>query len=140
MLGQAEQGAHGHTLRLQRRKSLWMSQQKIEGKFGVGGIVLGPAGLEGFAILGQSRWVDWKEHEEVVLLQRVDDRALGQFKSNRDGAAKALVQRLRPFIDAGHLVGNAVELASIVTGYLKADVMLGIRPIDANVGRERMGM
>jgi hypothetical protein len=48
-----------------------MTHDKIEGKFGVGGVILGPAGLERNPILGQGRWVEGQEHEEVVLLQCV---------------------------------------------------------------------
>ena len=102
--------------------------QQIQGKFGIGGIVLGAAGFEGLTILGQGRRVDRKEHEEVVLLQRVDNRALGQFQSNRDGAAEALVQRLRPLIDGRHPVGNAIEFARLVTRRLAGKRHAWCRP------------
>ena len=39
-----------------------VAHQKIQGKFGISGIILGAAGFEGFAILGQGRRVDGKEH------------------------------------------------------------------------------
>ena len=114
-----------------------MAHQKIQRQLGIGRIVLGPAGLEGFAVLGKGQRVDRKEHEEVVLLQRVDDRSLGQFEGNRDGATEALLQRSRPLIDARNLVGNAIELALIIVGRLQADVVLRICPINADIGRER---
>src|ERR1019366_1285392 len=73
---------------------------------------------------------------EVVLLQRIDDRAFGQFKGNRNRAAESLMLGLRPFVDAGHLVRNAVELAPIAAGRLQADVVLGIAPIDTDIDRK----
>ena len=111
VFGEAEQCAHVLALRLQRGKSLWVSHEKIQGQFGIGGIVLGATGFEGLTVLGQGRRVDGKEHQEVVLLQRVDNWALGQFQSNGDGTAEALAQRLRPLIDVRHPVGNAIEFA-----------------------------
>ena len=139
MLGQAEQGPHGYALRMKRFEPLRVVQQQIESHFGIGRIVLGPTGLEGDTILCQRRWVDWKEHEEVVLLKRIDDRAFGQFKGNRNPAAKSLIQGFRPFIDAGHLVRNAGELALIAASSLQTDVVLGIAPIDADIGRKWLG-
>ena len=46
MFGEAEQCAHVLALRLQRGKSLWVAHEKIQGKFGIGGIVLGATGLK----------------------------------------------------------------------------------------------
>src|SRR5262249_17752645 len=92
LFGEAEQGAHARALRLQRGKSLWVPHEKIQGKFGIGGIVLGATGFEGLTVLGQGRRVDRKEHQEVVLLQCIDNWALGQFNSNRDGTAEAPAQ------------------------------------------------
>lgn len=135
-LGQANQSTHGDALRLKRRKSLPVAHQQIQSQLGIGRIVLGSAGLERFAIFGQGQRIAWKEHEEVILLERVDNRPLGQCKSNRDGSTKALVQRFGPFIDACNLMGNAIELALIVIGRLQADVVLGICPIDADIGGE----
>ena len=68
-----------------------MAHQKIQSQFGIGWIVLGSAGLEGFTIFGKRQRIDREKHKEVVFLERVDDRSLGQFNGNRDGAAKALV-------------------------------------------------
>ena len=95
-------------------------------------------GFEGLKILGQGRRLDRNEHKEVVLLQRVDNGALGQFHSNGDGTAEALAQRVRPLIDGRHSVGNAIEFARLVTRGLQANVMLGIRPIDADICGELM--
>src|ERR1019366_3166055 len=73
-LRQANQRTHGDALRLERRKSLWVTHQKIQSQFGIGGIVLGPAGLESLAILGKRQRVDRKEYQEVVFLKCIDDR------------------------------------------------------------------
>ena len=77
--------------------------QKIQSKLGISWIVLGATGLEGLRYLARVDGIDGKEHKEVIFLQCVDDRALGQFQCNGNGAAEALVQRLRPLIDARNL-------------------------------------
>src|ERR1039457_7666035 len=121
---------------MKRRKSFRMMRHKIEGSFCVGRVILGATGLKRDAIFGQRPWVDWKDHEEIVLLQRVDDWPLGQFKRHCDGAAKALVQCHRPFVNAGNIMGNAVEFTLIGACSLKTNVMLGIAPVNTNISRE----
>lgn len=125
-------------MRLKRGKSLRVTNQKIQSQFGIRGIILGAAGFEGLPVLGQRQRVDREEDEEVVLLKRIDDRPLGQLKSNGDGPTKALQQGFRPFIDAPDLVGNATEFALLFTGGLKTDVVFGVRPVDANIGRKSL--
>ena len=88
LFGEAEQCAHVLALRLQRGKSLWVAHEKIQGKFGIGGIVLGATGFESLTIFGKSRRVDGKEHQEVVLLQCVDNWALGQSRATAMGLPK----------------------------------------------------
>ena len=78
-----------------------MAQQQIERELGIGGIVLGAAGVEGLAVLGQGRRIDREEHEEVIVLQRVDDRSLGELKSTpRWGHQSAGAAHLAHCIDA----------------------------------------
>jgi hypothetical protein len=69
-------------------------------------------------------------------LQCGDDRPLGQLKGNRDWATIAPVQRRRPLVNACYLVGDAVELVIGITNGLQANVVLGICPVDADIGRE----
>ena len=88
LFGEAEQCAHVLALRLQRGKSLWVAHEKIQGKFGIGGIFLGATGFESLTLFGKSRRVDGKEHQEVVLLQCVDNWALGQFKTDIERALR----------------------------------------------------
>src|ERR1019366_9714530 len=96
MLGEAAQGAHLHALWLQRGKSLRVPNEKIQGKFGIGWIVLGAAGREGLTVFGQRQRGDGQEHKEVVFLQCVNDRAFGQFQCNGYRTTKAPVHRVRP--------------------------------------------
>ena len=53
VLGQTEENAHAFALHLKRGEALRVADQQIQGEFGIGRIVLGAAGLEGFAIFGQ---------------------------------------------------------------------------------------
>lgn len=53
--GQADQRAHRGALRLQRRKALWMTHQKVQSQLGIRGTVLSTAGREGLAILSEAK-------------------------------------------------------------------------------------
>jgi len=48
---QAEELSHLHTLRLERLESVGMAPQQIQGELRIGGIILGAARFEGFAVL-----------------------------------------------------------------------------------------
>ena len=76
-LDEASQRPHGHALGLEAGELVRMAEEKLEGKLGVGGVVLGAAGGEGLAVAGEGLGLDGEEHEEVVLEERGDDRPLG---------------------------------------------------------------
>jgi hypothetical protein len=136
LLDQVQQRAHRHTLRVQRSQSFAVLHQQFKRVLGVGRIVLGTAGLECFAVLRQGRRVDRKEHEEVVLLQRIDPGPLGQLKRDGNGAAESLSHRHLPLVDRIDLVFDARELASLAVRALQTDVVLLVGPIDADEGGE----
>ena len=62
-----------------------MLEQELKLEFGVGRVVLGVAGREGFAIPREGEGIDGKEHEEVILAQGVDDGAFVELEANGDG-------------------------------------------------------
>jgi len=55
LFDQVKQCAHRHALRIQRGQSVAVVHQQLQRVLGVGRIVLGSAGFECFAVLGQGR-------------------------------------------------------------------------------------
>ena len=124
---------------IERSQALTVVHQQFKCMLGVGRIVLGAAGLECFAVLRQGRRIDRKEHEEVVLLQRIDQGPLGQLQRDGDGTAESLPHRDRPLVDRIDLVFDARELASLAVCTLQTDVVLLVGPVDADEGGELVG-
>jgi hypothetical protein len=135
LLHQSLQGAHGRALRLQCGELIAVRHQPFERQLRVGGVVLGVAEAEGFAILRQRGRMDGKQHEAGIRLQRVDQWPLAQLQAHGDGASfEALLQPQRPLRQALWTMGQHAELARVVARRLQTDVVLAIRPVDADEG------
>src|SRR5205814_6578322 len=105
---------------------------------GVGRIVLGPAGREGAAVLGEGAWVDGKDDEEVVLEEGGDDGALRQLEAHGDGAtAETLAQGACPCVDDRGPMLDDRELEGIGLRDLEADIVLSVGPVAADARGER---
>jgi hypothetical protein len=92
---------------------------------------------EGLAILGQRGGMDREEHQKVVLLQGIDERALGKLEAHGNGLPlEALSQCTRPRLDGIGAVGYDAGLSPSGVGGLQADLVFGIGPIDADEGGE----
>jgi hypothetical protein len=130
------EGAHRRALGFQRRELLAMFEQEFELELGVGGIVLGRAGCEGFTVSGEREGIDGKEHEEVVLAQRIDDGAFVEFETagNR-WSREALAPGTHPLIDGVWRVYKDTELACRRASRLQADIVFGISPVEADERR-----
>ena len=135
LFDQVEQFAHLCTLRLERLENIAVMEEQLQGVFRIGGIILCSTGFESLAVLRQCGRVDWKEYEEIVLLQRIDDGSFGQFQCHGDGATETLVHRGSPFLDAVHGMWELTKFSLLAVGGLQTNVVLGVRPIDANEGR-----
>jgi len=49
---------------------------------GIGRVILGAAGDESLAVLGQRGWIDRKQHDELVPLQRMHQRSFGDLQAD----------------------------------------------------------
>jgi hypothetical protein len=94
-LDQATQHAHGRPLLVKRCELVAMAGEDVDSDLGVAGVVLRSAGREGAAVARQGRGVDGEEHEEVVLEQGRDDRALGELDATATGAPWNRTRRSR---------------------------------------------
>jgi hypothetical protein len=114
-----------------------MLEQKIECELGIGGIILRPAWGEHLAVLGECGGMEGKQHEELVLAKRIDDRPLGELKDDRDGpAAEALAQRPGPFVDHFGPVLELKGFARLAGGDLQTQIVFAVGPVQADEGGE----
>jgi hypothetical protein len=113
-----------------------VAKEELELQLGVRGIILGLARGEGLAILGQ-RGIDREQDQKVVLLQGIDEGALGKLEAHGNGPPlEALSQCTRPRLDGIGAVGQDAGLSPSGVGCLQADIVFGIGPIDADEGGE----
>jgi hypothetical protein len=131
------EGAHGGALRMERRQLVPMRAQQCALQCGVGGIVCGPAGGEGFAIPCQRQRMDRAEDQKVILAQGADPRPFGECEAESHRVAvKPRTQRGAPRVDG---LGRVLKLEALPlcgTSGLEAPIMVGIRPVEPNKGRK----
>jgi len=115
-----------------------MREQELKLEFGVSGIVLGVAGREGFAVLGQGQRMDGEQDKKCVLTQGIDERAFIEFEAHGNGASfEPLSDGPCPRIDSLWCVLKHHELPVVAADGLSADLVFSIGPIDANEGGKR---
>jgi hypothetical protein len=113
-------------------------EQELKLQFGVSGIVLGVAGREGFAVLGQGQRIDGEQDQNCVLTQGLDERAVIAFEAHSHGASvEPLAYGTCPRIDGLWCVRKPHELPFVVADGLSADIVCRVGPIDANEGGKR---
>jgi hypothetical protein len=128
---------HRGALGLQGRERIAMLQQDFELELGVGRVVLGVAGCEGFTIPGECKRIDGKAHEVVVRSERVDNRTLVEFETDGDRLSlERRAQGTHPRIDSFWRVRKDAELACLGASRLQTDIVCGISPVEADERRK----
>ena len=115
-----------------------MAEQSSRANSASVGSSLARLGVKARRYLRQRGGLDREQHEEVVLEQRRDDRALGELEADGDGsAAEALAQlcRPRPRWPPGGARGRALALLGARDP--QANVVFLVGPVDADEGGER---
>jgi hypothetical protein len=79
---------------------LWMTHEQIQGKFGIGVIIFGPAGRNASRYFVSIGGGYRKEHKEHMLLWRIDNRPLRQFEYDGDRDAESMEHGINPCLDA----------------------------------------
>ena len=132
-LNKLRQGAHGGALGGEGGKLVAVFEEELDLECGIGGVVFGTAGGKRFTVFGQSEWVDGKEHEEIIVAQGGHNGPLLEFKAHGNGlAVEPRTQGVDPRIDGFRTVLEASKLSSGSAGGLDADIVFGIRPVEAN--------
>jgi hypothetical protein len=87
MFDQWFEGTHRGALGLEGLELVAMRAQELTREFRVRGIVLGVAGREGFAVLGQGQRIAGAQAEDRVWPQGVDERACSEVAAHRHRAS-----------------------------------------------------
>ncbi len=134
MLGER---THRCALRREGVQLVAMGQQQFELECGIGGVVFGPAGGEGFAIARQHERIDGEEDEKVIRAHGGDQRPFVQCEADRHGlAVEPRAQRGDPRVNG---LGRVLELKALTFGgasSLEAPIMVGISPVDPHKSRK----
>ncbi len=133
MLDEKLQRARPLVVRQPRLQTLSVMDEQLDELLGISRVILSSRRGESFAESGERLRVDGVEDEEVVLQERVNERAAPLLKADGDslaGVAPAqgggpLVEFLRRVLDDGGLAlpRSAVE---------EADIVFSIGPVDAD--------
>ena len=133
LFNETRQCTHGSALGLEGLELVAVPDEQFELILGIGGVILGMTWCEGLAIFRQRRRIDREQDQEIVLLQCVDERPLGELQAYRHGPTlKALSERASPLLDGVGTMNQDVKLSPLGVGNLQADIVLRIGPIDAN--------
>ena len=135
MFDELFEGAHGGALRMERLQLVAMGEQQFELECGIGGVIFGPAGREGFAVPRQCQGIDGKEDQKVILAQGEDQGTFVEFEADGHGVAvEPRAQCGDPRVDG---LGCVLELQALTfcgARSLEAHIMFGIRPVDTHKG------
>ena len=130
------EGAHGGTVRMERRHLIPMREQHFELQLGVSGSVFRPAGGAGFALSCQRQRIDRVEDQKVIRAQGKDQRPFVECKAERHGlAVKARPQGSDPRVDRLGRMRKLQALPFGGTSCLETHIMCGIGPVDPHKGR-----
>ena len=126
---------HRGALRLEGLELVTMGEEQFELEFGVGGVVFGPAGGEGFTIPRQRQRIEGKEDQKVILAQGGDQGTLVEFEADSNGlAVEPRAQRADPYVDSLGRVLEDEALSFCGSSSLETNIMFGIRPVDTHKG------
>lgn len=127
------QGGHRSALGLEGFEPFGVLDQQVELQTGIGGIILGAAAGECFAILGQGLGVDGEQDDPVVLAQGGDQGSFVELEAYRGGLAiESALQAERPVLDGLGVMAN--DGLFIVIGICgpQTDIVLRVGPVNAN--------
>jgi hypothetical protein len=116
------QRTHRDTLRGEDLEFVPVFEQQFELEFRIGGVILGSAGREGFAVCGHRQRVDGEEHQKVMGAQRGHQGPCGQLQADGDRPpAEAVAERARPRADRLRRVRQHTGFSGVGTRDLRTD-------------------
>jgi hypothetical protein len=138
LLDQRGQGSYIGALRLQRPQLLPVMQQQLEGDFSIGRVILGAAGDERLAVLGQCGWIHRKQNDERVTLQGMHQWTFGDLQAYRNRAPETAVQASRPPRDRLGSVRQHAKLTLRRASGLQTEIVLSVGPVNPDQGCESL--
>ena len=129
------EGAHGGAVGLQGCERVTVCEEACDLACGIGGVVFGAARGKRFAVPGHGERIDGKEHEEIILAPCGHDGAFLECQAHRARVSmEARAQSLDPRVDGFRAVCEAQALPPRSASGLSANLVFGIRPIEADTG------
>ncbi len=117
-----------------------MCEEDLDLECGIGGGICGPARGKRFAVRGHGEGRDGKEHEALMIAQRGHDGPLRAFPAHRNRlAVAARAEGLDSGVHRFRTIFKAQQLTVCSASGLEADLVLRLRPVEANKGRTGCG-
>src|SRR5436853_2060937 len=102
-----------------------MAQQQFKGELGVSRVVLRAADAEGRSVTRQRARINREQHQELISLQRIHQRATRNFQTYGDRLTReSLLQSTSPALDRLRSMHENAMLAFVATGDLQTNVVL----------------
>ena len=129
------EGPHGRALGRHGLARVTVFAEEFDLECRIGGVVLGSAGSKRVAVRGHGERMDGQAHEELIGAQCRHDGPVIEFQAHRDRlSVEARAQGLAPHVDGFRAGFEAQELPPCSASGLSADIVLGLRPIEADTG------
>jgi hypothetical protein len=127
ILDELPEGSHRGALGPERFELVAVLEQDVEGQPGVGGVVLGSAGVPSITIASKGLRIDRKHDDEVVLEKGGHDRSALELNANSDGLAlEALAELQEPRVEFGRRMLDDPLLDLLGASRNQADVVLSV--------------
>lgn len=140
VLDELRQGAYGGALGAEGGELVAVFEEDLDLECGIGGVIFGPARGKRCTVRGHGERIDGKEHEEIIVLQRRHNGAFIEFQADGNRLAiEPCAQGADPRVDHFRPVFETQELPARSTGDLSADLVFGIRPVEAHKGCKCFG-
>jgi hypothetical protein len=121
----------------ERRERVAVGEQPLALERGIGGGIGGMARGNRCAVLRQGERMDGTEHEAIIGAQRRYAGPFREVQAHRAGVSgEARAPGLDPRINRRGAVCESEQLAALSASSLEAHIGCGIRPVEANKGRQ----
>jgi hypothetical protein len=131
------QGAPRGAVRAKGGELVTVFEEDLDLERGIGGIICGPAGGTCCAVPGQGERMDGTAHEAILLAPCVHHGPFLQLTAHSDGGSVASrPQGADPRIDRVRAVREDQKRSFCRARGLEADLVCGLRPVEANKGRK----
>jgi hypothetical protein len=129
------EGPHGGALGRHGLARVTVFAEEVDRECRSGGVVLGSAGSQRVAVLGHGERMDGQAHEEIIGAPCRHDGPVLEFQAySARMSVDSRAQGLAPRVDGFRAGFEAQALPPCSASGVSADIVCGIRPIEADTG------